>query len=70
MVTIKRLLNGTKKQLTKGMQRLNINNLGVCYLNGAGVIRSYSGAVYWFKQAAKNGDQDAQFILQDWGETW
>jgi len=45
-------------------------NLGVCYKNGWGVTKDLAEAVRWFRKAARQGDQNAQKILNDLGETW
>ena len=35
-------------------------SLGMCYFNGKGVARSESRAVFWFKEAAIQGNQSAK----------
>lgn len=39
------------------------NNLGLCYFFGNGIEQDYNSAVYWFREAAKQGQPDAQYDL-------
>ncbi len=45
-------------------------NLGIMYVQGLGVERSDIKAISWFKKAAKNGNKDAQKILNNIGITY
>ena len=36
------------------------HNLGACYYNGTGVVQDYKQAVYWFKKAAEQGNENAK----------
>ena len=38
-------------------------NLGTRYFAGEGVEKSISKAVYWFRKAAEQNDEKAQFLL-------
>lgn len=39
------------------------NKLGICYYIGQGVARDYVQAVYWWRQAAEQGNAYAQYSL-------
>lgn len=38
-------------------------NLGLCYANGKGVVKSYKEAAKWFRKAAGQGNENAKKIL-------
>ncbi len=39
-------------------------NLGLCYFNGEGAPQDFNAAVKWFRQAAKQGNEDAKMALE------
>ena len=40
------------------------NNLGWCYENGKGVPKDMKKAVYWYREAAEQGDAEAKDALR------
>ncbi len=38
-------------------------NLGVCYMNGNGVMRDEKIGMHWYRAAAKQGDDWASYLL-------
>ena len=41
--------------------------LGCCYQDGLGVQKDLDKAIYWYKESASQGNQEAQIALEDIG---
>lgn len=45
-------------------------NLGICHLNGKGVVQNNDTAFHWLKLAARKGYKEAQQLLKEHGQEW
>ena len=58
----KQLNGGSTSSNTRMMLKHNVN-LGNAYINGQGVTQNFEEAVKWYRQAATQGDAQAQYNL-------
>src|SRR5207249_380946 len=61
--TTERLPAGTAKLRTRGIRKLSSKS-GKCTITARGVQQDYAEAFRWYHKAAKQGDPNAQRVLQ------